>query len=132
VTGRRSPPSTAATFRPSRDHEAAGKHRPGLRAPDVEFGFTATGRHAFEGLTKAVARRGSLLSSPGQSLNQHFAIVLDNKLITVPAVDYKQYPDGINGNDGAAIGGNFTTQSARDLAILLHYGALPVVLKATG
>jgi hypothetical protein len=102
------------------------------RAANVEFGFTATGRRAFEALTKAVARRGSEVSGLGQTLNQHFAIVLDNRVISVPFIDYKTYPDGINGSQGADISGNFTRQSARDLAILLRYGPLPVALTATG
>lgn len=41
-------------------------------------------------------------------------------------------PDGINGDHGADISGVFTAQSARDLAILLRHGSLPVILTATG
>jgi hypothetical protein len=105
---------------------------PNLRAPDVEFGFTAAGGRVFQAMTKEVARRGSLVSGLGQTLNQHFAIVLDNRVISVPFIDYRQYPDGINGDQGADLAGNFTTQSARDLAILLRYGPLPVHLTAAG
>lgn len=105
---------------------------PGTHTPDVEFGFTAEARRGFEVVTRAVARRGAHVSSPGQMLNQHFAIVLDNRLISVPFIDYAQYPDGIRGDNGADISGNFTTQSARDLATLLRYGSLPVYLTATG
>jgi SecD/SecF fusion protein len=105
---------------------------PGTGAPDVEVGFTAAGRRAFEAMTKAVAKRGSEVSSIGQALDQHFAIVLDNRLISVRSVDYKVYPDGINGDDGAEISGGFTTRSAKDLAILLRYGSLPAILTATG
>jgi SecD/SecF fusion protein len=101
---------------------------PNSRAPDVEFDFTAAGRRVFEAMTREVARRGSRVSSSGQALNQHFAIVLDNRLISVPFIDFKQYPDGINGDHGADIAGLFTTQSARDLAILLRYGPLLVNL----
>jgi SecD/SecF fusion protein len=72
------------------------------------------------------------VSSAGQILNQHFAIVRDNRLISVPFIDYKQYPDGFRGDNGAGIGGNFTADSARELTILLRYGSLPVVLTATG
>jgi len=83
-------------------------------------------------VTLSIARRGSEVSSLGETLNQHFAIALDNQLISVPFVDYKQYPDGIPAGNGADVGGNFTTRSARDLAVLLRYGSLPVHLTAAG
>lgn len=105
---------------------------PNTGAPDVKFDFTASGRSAFQRLTAKAARRGALLSSPGQTLNQHFAIALDNQLITVPFIDFKQYPDGVNGDHGAEISGNLTPTSARDLAILLRYGPLPVDFRAAG
>ena len=72
------------------------------------------------------------MSSLGESLNQHFAITLDNVLLSVPFIDYKQYPDGITGENGADVFGSFTTQSAKTLATLLRYGPLPVNLTATG
>ena len=40
--------------------------------------------------------------------NQHFAVALDTQLITVPSIDFKTYPDGIQGNNGAEITGGFT------------------------
>jgi SecD/SecF fusion protein len=105
---------------------------PGTRTPDVELGFTADGRTGFETMTRSIARQGAALSSPGQALNQHFAIVLDNRLIEVPFVDYSQYPDGVNGDQGAELVGNLTTRSAKDLAIVLRYGRLPLTLTAAG
>ncbi|MBV9941347.1 MAG: hypothetical protein JO262_04380, partial [Solirubrobacterales bacterium] len=80
-------------------------------------------------VTAEIARRGSLVSGLGQSYNQHFAVALDNQLITVPYIDYKQYPDGINGDNGADISGSFTITSAQDLANELRLGALPINLK---
>jgi SecD/SecF fusion protein len=102
---------------------------PNTGAPDVTFGFSSKGKTAFQNVTAAIARRGSLVSGLGQSLNQHFAVALDNQLITVPYIDYKQYPDGINGDNGADISGNFTVTSAQDLANVLRLGALPIGLK---
>ncbi|MBV9802823.1 MAG: hypothetical protein JO130_06520, partial [Solirubrobacterales bacterium] len=64
---------------------------PNTSEPDVTFGFTSKGKNAFQNVTAAIARRGSLVSGLGQSLNQHFAVALDNQLITVPYIDYKQY-----------------------------------------
>ena len=83
-------------------------------------------------MTAAIARRGELDSGLGQQLNQHFAIALDNQLITVPFISYKQYPDGINGDNGADISGSFSISSAQNLANELRLGALPVRLTATG
>ncbi|HEY2438501.1 MAG TPA: hypothetical protein VGH93_15065, partial [Solirubrobacteraceae bacterium] len=94
-------------------------------SPDVTFGFSGSGKKAFQDVTAQIAQRGSLVSGLGQSLNQHFAVALDNQLVTVPFIDYKQYPDGINGDSGADISGSFTISSAQDLANELRLGALP-------
>lgn len=97
--------------------------------PDVTFSFTGKGENAFQNVTSEIAHRGDRVSGLGQSLNQHFAVALDNKLITVPQIDFKQYPDGIQGGGGANITGGFTIQSAQDLATQLRLGALPIGLK---
>ncbi len=102
---------------------------PSTGTPDIVFGFSSKGKSEFQKVTTQIARRGSLVSGPGQTLNQHFAVALDNKLITVPFIDSKQYPDGINGDNGADISGSFTTTSAQDLANELRLGALPLNLK---
>jgi SecD/SecF fusion protein len=97
--------------------------------PDVEFGFTSKGKTAFQSVTAAIARRGQLVSPPNARYNQHFAVALDQLLITVPSIDYNQYPQGIAGDTGADITGGFTTTSAGDLANELRLGALPIQLK---
>jgi SecD/SecF fusion protein len=55
-------------------------------------------------------------------VGKRFAIVLDNQVITAPTI---QQP--ITGGSGQ-ITGNFTPQSANDLAVLLRAGALPATL----
>ena len=112
--------SSGAITRPTRGTDATG-------SPDVTFGFTRAGEAAFQRTTSAVAHRGSSVSSLGQTLNQHFAVALDNQLISVPQIDFKTYPDGIRGST-ADLAGNFTAQSARDLAAILRSGALEVSL----
>src|SRR5579884_2961888 len=97
--------------------------------PDVEFGFTGNGGNAFQSVTARIAHRGELDSIGSQSLKQHFAVALDNLLITVPSIDYTQYPDGIQGGNGADITGGFTISSAQNLATQLRLGALPIKLK---
>ncbi|HEY5319065.1 MAG TPA: hypothetical protein VIJ20_13840, partial [Solirubrobacteraceae bacterium] len=97
--------------------------------PDVQFSFTSTGQKEFSNVTDQIAKRGFTASPPGQTYNQHFAVALDGKLITVPSIDYNQYPDGISGSNGADITGGFTATSAQDLATLLQDGALPINLR---
>ena len=97
--------------------------------PDVTFGFSSKGKSQFHDLTANIAHRGDLVSGLGEPGNQHFAVALDNQLITVPYIDFKQYPDGINGGNGAEVSGSFTSTSARDLANELRLGPLPVNLK---
>ena len=98
-------------------------------AADVTFGFTSKGDSAFQHVTAAIARRGELDSIGQTSLIQHFAVALDNKLITVPQIDYHQYPHGVNGDQGATITAGLTISSARHLATELRLGALPINLK---
>jgi SecD/SecF fusion protein len=97
--------------------------------PDVQFGFTGKGQNRFQNVTGAIAHRGASVSLGGSSLNQHFAVALDNQLVTVPQIDYRQFPDGIIGGGGADITGGFTSQTASDLATQLRLGALPIKLK---
>ena len=57
------------------------------------------------------------------NVGKRLAIVLDNKIISAPVIR-----DPIVGGNGV-ITGNFTFQSATDLALLLRAGALPAPLK---
>jgi SecD/SecF fusion protein len=99
-------------------------------SPDVSFGFSSKGANEFQKVTGEIAHRGDLVSGLGSTYRQHFAVALDNKLITVPSIDFKQYPDGIlGGGGGADITGGFTIQSAQDLATQLRLGALPIKLQ---
>lgn len=92
--------------------------------PIVTMQFTDAGRDKFKSITQALATRGSL-----QGEDQSFSIVLDGELISNPTVDYKQYPDGIDGNGGAQIQGSFTSASAKTLADQLNSGAIPIRLE---
>jgi SecD/SecF fusion protein len=101
-------------------------------APLVRFKFTDRGRDAFQEITRAIAQRGAdnSFGSPDPSAgSQHFAIVLDDELISAPSIDYVKYPDGIDGRTGAEITGSFTIGSAQQLAKILEIGALPVRLE---
>jgi protein-export membrane protein SecD len=54
--------------------------------------------------------------------NQRFAILLDNQVLTAPTIN-----EPICGGQGQ-ISGNFTAQSASELALMLNAGALPAPL----
>jgi len=108
-------------------NEGAG----GNGAPNVTFGFTSYGKKVFERVTKEIAHRGQEAQLPGVThaeALQHFAVVLDDQLITVPSIDFQQYPEGIDASTGSEISGGFTITSAQNLANELQSGALPVKL----
>ncbi|HTU79567.1 MAG TPA: protein translocase subunit SecD [Solirubrobacteraceae bacterium] len=99
--------------------------------PNVSFGFTSYGKKVFERVTKEIAHRGQEAQLPGvghEQALQHFAVVLDGQLITVPSIDFSQYPEGIDASTGSQISGGFTITSAQNLANELQSGALPVRL----
>jgi SecD/SecF fusion protein len=100
--------------------------------PIVTFDFTDKGREAFHNITREIAQRGLDNSIGGGNAiqnSQHFAIVLDNELVSAPYINYAENPDGIDGTTGAQISGAFTIDSAQDLAKILEIGALPVRLE---
>ncbi len=97
--------------------------------PAVTFDFSGKGQSAFQRVTEQIAHRGANVSLDGTELNQHFAVALDSQLLSVPSIDFHQYPDGIIGGGGADITGGFTRRSAGDLATELRYGALPLAVR---
>ncbi len=78
-------------------------------APDVLLQFTADGTKKFADITK-------------RNIGKSVAIVLDNVLVSAPTVS------AVIPNGSAQISGNFTTDQAKQLAIQLDAGALPVPL----
>ncbi len=74
--------------------------------PYVALSFDRTGTRLFERITE-------------EHVNQRLAIVLDNKVYSAPVIREK-----ISGGR-ASISGQFTSQEAHDLAIVLRAGSLP-------
>src|SRR4051812_5397935 len=106
----------------------------GSGQPIVTFDFTGKGRQIWQDTTRKIAQRGQEALNPAlgvtaDAARQHFAIVLDNRLISVPYIDFQQNPDGIDARNGSQIEGGFTIGSAQELANLLKTGALPVRLE---
>jgi preprotein translocase subunit SecD len=78
--------------------------------PEVEIEFNAEGGKRFADVTR-------------ENVNKPFAIILDNVVISAPNIE-----SPILGG-AASIHGNFTVESAQQLAIALQSGSLPVTLK---
>ncbi|HEU0335147.1 MAG TPA: protein translocase subunit SecD [Gaiellaceae bacterium] len=106
---------------------------PTTSQPIVLLDFTNRGADRFQEITRAEATRGKLLyntvgggQGDADSFNQHFAIVLDREIKSWPSIDFNDYPGGISGDNGAQITGLGDVGEARDLALVLQTGALPV------
>lgn len=82
----------------------------GLTQPVVVLHFTSEGGKKFADLT-------------AQNVGRYFGIFLDGSPISVPVIR-ESIPDGT-----AVISGNFTADTAKELARNLNYGALPVPIE---
>jgi SecD/SecF fusion protein len=101
--------------------------------PVVLMQFTNKGKKIFKKITEAEAQRGATAcagqrdSAAVQRCSQHFAIVLDREIQSVPYIDFVRNPSGIPGDTGAQIEmGGAGLGEAKDLALVLQTGALPV------
>ena len=106
---------------------------PQTNTPVVTFDFTDTGKSEFHDVTRSIAQRAAAnyLPSSGVTPDQasgHFAVVLDNDVVSRPIINFQQNPDGIDGRQGAEISGLSVTE-AQNVAKLLRIGALPINLK---
>jgi preprotein translocase subunit SecD len=81
----------------------------GLGGYNVDFQFNLEGARVFARLT-------------GENINQRLAIVLEDKVKSAPVIRARIFDRGV-------IEGNFKLEEARDLAIVLRAGALPVSIK---
>jgi SecD/SecF fusion protein len=106
---------------------------PTTNSPVVLMKFTGKGKKIFHEITRREAQRGALVCQGAsgredvQRCAQHFAIVLDREIQSVPYIDFVQNPDGIPGDNGAQIEmGGGGLGEAKQLALVLQTGALPV------
>jgi SecD/SecF fusion protein len=96
--------------------------------PIVLMEFTGKGGDKFHEITRELAARGQSVANQIGSHDaalQSFAIVLDREIKSAPTVDWVQNPDGIAGGS-AQITGIGDAGEAKDLALVLQTGALPV------
>jgi len=78
--------------------------------PDIDITFNTAGARRFGRVTQ-------------ENVNKPFAIILDDKVLSAPNIN-----EPILGGRAQISGGNFTVQSAHDLAVSLSSGKLPVKL----
>jgi SecD/SecF fusion protein len=110
---------------------------PNTNQPNVTFEFTDEGREAFADVTQRIAERGLAEAPPGVAGNVeaasgysgHFAVVLDDDIVSRPIINFVENPAGIDGRTGAQISGIGDLGEAQDLANFLRIGALPIELK---
>jgi SecD/SecF fusion protein len=103
---------------------------PATSEPILLMDFTKDGARKFHEITKTLAERGhrfhERIGGPDENAFQQFAIVLDRVLYSAPTIDYNENPDGIPGDNGAQITGIGSVREAKDLALVLQSGALPL------
>jgi len=95
---------------------------PTTNEPVVLMQFTGSGSHKFQSVTSEEYNRGHNRNG----IPQHFAIVLDREIRSFPQIDptKSDLAGGISGN--AEISGIGSIGEAKDLALVLQTGALPV------
>jgi SecD/SecF fusion protein len=95
---------------------------PTTNEPVVLMQFTGSGSHKFQAVTAEEYTRGNNRND----IPQHFAIVLDREIRSFPQIDptKSDLAGGISGN--AEISGIKSIGEAKDLALVLQTGALPV------
>jgi SecD/SecF fusion protein len=103
--------------------------------PNVLLQFTDGGGDKFQDITQRLAQRGQTLATTNgadgrdqeRAFAQSFAIVLDNEIRSFPIIDFTdpQLANGIAGGS-AEITGLDSLDEAKDLALVLQTGALPV------
>ena len=127
IVGNKAPVWFLYSHKPAMTGTAISSARQGVQSVNnqgnVLIDFTSQGGKQFAEITRQLSLDGAL-----KQVNQSFAIVLDNVMESDPIVDYQQNPNGIQGGS-AEIDGTFTIQQAKDLALLLTTGALPLTLR---
>ena len=95
----------------------------GAGRPIVTMEFTGAGSEKFEDITRELWTRGNLRND----IPQHFAIVLDREIRTFPQIDPTDASlSGGIGGGRAQIQGLESFQEAKEIALVLQTGALPV------
>jgi len=96
---------------------------PGDDVIDAQLGFDSRNNEPVVNFKFSTSGARKFARATTENVGNLFAIVLDGKVISAPRIR-----EPITGGQGQ-ISGNFTAESASDLAILLRAGTLPAPLK---
>jgi preprotein translocase subunit SecD len=66
----------------------------------LSFRLTNNGAMKFHNLTRALARRGARLHRA-----QRFAFEVDGRVVSLPSIDYRAFPNGLDGRSGIQVEG---------------------------
>jgi preprotein translocase subunit SecD len=90
--------------------------------PTVALTLTPEGQDRFAELTREVAERGARQSSAGAPSESagHIALILDDRLLSLPIIDFTENPKGIEASSGVQIAGGFSATEAERLAQALN------------
>ncbi|MGZ4340197.1 MAG: protein translocase subunit SecD [Gaiellaceae bacterium] len=102
---------------------------PSTGEPIVLLSFTGRGNKIFKQVTENEAVRGQISGQGNNTCGNTcaFAIVLDNEIRSFPTIDPSQNPRGIDPRgSGAEINNIGSLSEAKQLALVLQTGALPV------
>jgi SecD/SecF fusion protein len=105
---------------------------PGTGQPIVLLAFTGHGNKVFKQVTQNEAVRGQIAGATDNNCGNTcaFAIVLDNEIRSFPTIDPSENPRGIDPRGtGAEINNIGSLSEAKQLALVLQTGALPVQFK---
>jgi SecD/SecF fusion protein len=99
--------------------------------PIVQIALGESGRTAFAALTRRIAERSApAVASGGAGADalERVAVLLDDRVVSLPTIDPRQAPQGIDGSTGLQLGGFNTAADARRLALLLPEKPFPAHL----
>ncbi|MFN3947584.1 MAG: protein translocase subunit SecD [Aquificaceae bacterium] len=93
---------------------------PVITGADIKTAYTTTDEFGMPAVGFELTDRGSraFAEATEKNIGRRLAIVLDKRVISAPVIRSRI-------SDRGQISGNFTSEEARDLAILLRAGALP-------
>ena len=99
---------------------------PMTQDPIVELDFTKQGQRASRTSRARSRRAAPTTPRDGDPLetSHHFVMVVDDRIVSVPFINWQENPDGIDGARGAQIVVP-TAEQARQLAAILDSGPLP-------
>ena len=105
------------------------------KEPIVALELTTGGQEAFAAAHAPDRRARRRERNPRERARvplKHFVIVVDDRIASVPFIDFRQNPEGIDGATGMQISSALTKESARQLAALLNAGPLPDSFEPAG